>query len=444
MQVIFLTLVFSFTGLISAAAIQNEADILSALQSGNFARAAETASSAIKTDATNPDLWNFLGIARTELGQTEAARKAFERGLQLQPGSISINENLGLLYFRTADYRKAKTVLHDAIRFGSQNPAVRYSLVAAQLRTGEAALARKQLLSLEASLQNSADYWEERGRAEVSFGDAAAESDFLRATSLEPAKISAWNGAATAAERQGLDEKALAHLIQARSAAPEDPATLIHFANICIRRDLGPDAREAVEKVLARDPKNSEALFLLGRAYISTQDWQKALDRFGQFMVLRPDYAPAYYAMGWVNLQINKRDEARKDFKEALRLNPKYPDARYEWSQMDFDDGNVNAAANSLAALLRDAPSHVRAHLAFGDLLLRQDQTAQAADRFRRALQLDPKSSVAHYKLANALARLGQSEEAARERTVAAALISESKKTGRTQLRLVLPEKGMQ
>ena len=121
-----------------------------------------------------------------------------------------MNENAGLLFFREAKYGQAKQALERATKLGSQKPGVLFSLAAAKLRTGEAAEALQELKSLEPALSGIPEYWEERGRAELPHDASAAGTSFDRALELSPKSVVALNGAATAAETEGLDEKALA------------------------------------------------------------------------------------------------------------------------------------------------------------------------------------------------------------------------------------------
>ncbi len=166
----------------------------------------------------------------------------------------------------------------------------------------------------------------------------------------------ALNGAATAAEAEGLDEKALAYLIRARAAAPDDVPTLTHFASVCIRRDLGPDAIEALEGARRLDPSNMGVVYLLARANISVQNWQEAYNLFQQFSKHDPGFAPTYYAMGWLDIRLNHLSDARQQLEHALRLQPTLSGARYELAQLEFDDGQIDAAQKLLETVLRENP----------------------------------------------------------------------------------------
>lgn len=415
------------------------ADATAALQQGDFRSAASFAEAGLQRSPSDLPLLNLLGIARSELGDTRSAQTAFERGLKIAPTSVSLNENLGLLFFKRGLYGPAKQHLSRAVAAGSSNPGVRYSLAAAYLRTGEAERARSDLQALEPALANVPDYWEERGRAELPVDPKIAETSFLRAAALAPDSTAAFNGAASAAEAQGLDEKALAYLIDFRKRQPNDIPTALHFASLCVRRDLGPDAIEALNKVRALQPNNQTALFLLARANISVANWDAARRLFLEFLRINRRYAPALYAVAWVDLQLNRRDEARRYLDLALAAQPRYSDALCERAQMEADDRRTAEAERDLTAALAVDPHSARANLLGGDLRSHAGDLASARAHYERALASDPNSSAAHYKLATVLNRLGDKRRAGEERSRAAALAEQNKKESKTQLRLVLP-----
>jgi tetratricopeptide (TPR) repeat protein len=296
------------------------------------------------------------------------------------------------------------------------------------------------LTVLERTLGNAPEYWEERGRAELLKDATDAEKSFNRAIELQPTSVTALNGAATAAEKQGQDERALSYLIRARSASPNDVPTLAHFGAVCLRRDLGPDARDALEKVRKLDPANNAVLFLLARANIALENWQEAYDQFEQFSKRVPAYAATYYAMGWVEVRLDHTADARKQFEKALSLDSAMAGPKYELALLDLDDGQLDGAEGLLRAVLKDNPSDAKAGMALSDIMMRRGTLDEAQRLLEKATRDDPTLAAAHFKLAAVYARKHEEGAAERERRVAATLNEEAKRNSKTQLRLILPE----
>jgi tetratricopeptide (TPR) repeat protein len=406
----------------------------------NFAGARDALREAVQQYPSRAALWNLLGIAESELHEYKAARQSFLQGLAAAPQSVSLNENVGFLYFRLGEYPDAKKYLARAVELGSNQPGVKFSLAASRLRTGELEKGRAELKALKSQLAGSYEYWEERGAAEISVDPNAAEADYDQALALAPTSLRALNGAASVAEKQGLDEKALSFLIKAREAAPHDVTTLMHFGAVCLRRDLGPDALDALQKAHQIQPSNATAVYLLARANIAVQNWQRSLDLFRELAKRVPAVPTTYYAMGWLELKLNRPVDARRHLEHCLSLAPKLTGARYELAQMDVNDGELEEAERQLRTVLEQQPDHVDANILLGDLLIRKGHLDEAQQRLETAIRKDPKSGPAHYKLATVLARRHDAERARSERALAAKLNSEAKQASKTQLRLVLPD----
>lgn len=417
-----------------------EQEAMRQIQSGDFDSATKLLHQELRHYPKNAELWNLLGIAETERKQPESAKSAFEQGLTLEPDSVSLNENIGFLFFRQANYVAAKKYLRHAVELGSQSPGVRFSLAASRLRTGEVDLALEELKSLEPALGSLSDYWEERGRAELLKDAVRAETSFERALELKPNSVDALNGAASAAEKQNLDEKALAYLIQARAAAPIDVPTLAHFGEVCIRRDLGPDARDALAKAHQLDPANNAVLYLLARANVALQNWQEAYDLFNEFSKRVPTFAPAYYAMGWLDIRLNRVEDARRQLERSLSLEPNLEGARYELAQLDLDDGEIGPAQELLENVLKQNPANAKANMTMGDIMMRKGKLDEAQTFLENSIRADSNLAPAHYKLSILYFRKHEMAAAEREKTIAANLNAETNRLNRTELRLVLPD----
>lgn len=386
------------------------------------------------------ELWNLLGIAEGELKETRQAQAAFEHGLQLAPDVVALNENLGLLYFKQANYPAAQKYLLRATKLGSDKPAVRFSLAAAELRSGQPGKALELLKQLEAPLGNLSDYWDERGMAELVGNPSTAAQSFDHALTLAPGDLRALNGEAWAAERQGLDEKALAVLLKARKNNPDDVGTLLHFAIVCLRRDLGVDALSAAKRAFELQPSNNAALYLLARAHIALENWQQAYDLFDQYSKRVPNFPLTYYAMGWLDVKLNRMDDARRQLQHCLALAPQLADARYELAQLDLDDGQLDSAEQLLREVLQQNPNHAKANVAMGDLMMRKGRLDDAEQYLDTAVKQDPKLSSAHYKLSALLFRKHENAEGQKERLLAASLAGQAEKASKVQLRLAMPE----
>jgi len=426
--------------LAAAAADQLLARAVEQITARDFQAACNTLRPIVRQAASNPDAWNLLGICESELNHIDAAREAFRSGLKAAPASIPLHENLGLLYFNAGEFAEARRYLAKAVALGSDQPGVAFSLAASEIRTGERARGLAGLLKLEQPLAGQAAYWTERGWMELAGDPAAAALSFDRAIGLAPDDARALNGAASAAEARQEDEKALSLLLRAKKAQPSDIRILMHFGALCLRRDLTVDALDALERAYKLAPSNDLALFLYARAQIAFQQWQRAHDLFSEFDRRVPKYAPAQYALGWLDLKLNRPGEAREHLEKSLAMDASQADPRCDLAQLDFDEDRLEEAKTQWLAVLKAQPRHVKANIGMADLLLKSGDLQGAKERYEAGIAADPESGPAHYKLSTVLFRLHENERAAQERARGTELNAQAVKAAKTVLVLAQPD----
>jgi Flp pilus assembly protein TadD len=406
----------------------------------DFKAACETLRPMAHQSPHEPDVWNLLGICESELGRTDAAREAFLSGLKFAPDSIPLHENLGLLYFNRGDFGHARRYLARAIALGSSQPGVSFSLAASEIRTGEPKEGLARLVTLEKPLADRAAYWTERGWVELRENPTAAAASFDRALALAPDDVRALNGAASSAEAHHEDEKALSLLLRARRTQPSDIRILMHLGTLCLRKDLTVDALDALERAHQLAPSNNLALFLYARAQIAFQQWLRAHDLFTEFDGRLPNYAPAQYALGWLDIKLNRPAEARQHLQKSVALDRGQADARYELGQLDLEEGRFVEAEQQFRAVLKIQPQHARANMGMGDLAQKRGDLDEAKARYEAAIAADSQSGPAHYKLSTVLMRLHDAGRAAQERALGAELNAQAAKASKTVLVLVEPD----
>jgi len=86
-------------------------------------------------------------------------------------------------------------------------------------------------------------------------------------------------------------------------------------------------AKAAYERVLAKQPKNFDALHLLGVVACQTNNPALADELIGKAIGLNPKSAAAYYNRGVALLELKRLDEALSSYDKAIALKPDYADA---------------------------------------------------------------------------------------------------------------------
>jgi spermidine synthase len=95
---------------------------------GNFAETLRLAGQAVAIDPQYAPVYDLLGAAYTKLGQTDAAREAFEKSLRLNAHDSTAYTNLGVLALSSGDASAAAGYFAEALWLDPQSPSARQGL----------------------------------------------------------------------------------------------------------------------------------------------------------------------------------------------------------------------------------------------------------------------------------------------------------------------------
>ena len=84
---------------------------LFSLQEKAWARAAEASQRALEINPELPRAWNYLGVARSGLGDVEGALQAWEKALTLGPGDFDVAYNLAVTAVRDGQIERGERAL---------------------------------------------------------------------------------------------------------------------------------------------------------------------------------------------------------------------------------------------------------------------------------------------------------------------------------------------
>ena len=171
-----------------------------------------------------------------------------------------------------------------------------------------------------------------------------------------------------------------------------------------IKSGKASQAIRSAKQVLAKDPRNVEAHYILAQAY--AQDGKnelalmeyKTVNQISDFSGIckenefRKEIAELF-------LQFGQNEEALKEFLLLIRLEPYEPSHYYRIGQLFEQRGKGGQAAAYYKKALEINPRYSDAWFALGQLMYRAKQNAEAKDALQKALKLRPDNYKAHYYL---------------------------------------------
>jgi tetratricopeptide (TPR) repeat protein len=74
-----------------------------------------------------------------------------------------------------------------------------------------------------------------------------------------------------------------------------------------------PTAIADYDQVIRLNPKDAQAYYSRGNAYVALQDYPQAIENYDQSIRLNAQYAPAYYNRGNVHAALGNKAAAKAD-----------------------------------------------------------------------------------------------------------------------------------
>ena len=211
-------------------------------------------------------------------------------------------------------------------------------------------------------------------------------------------------------------------LIQQSPESIRDPNLLAQRAALLL--DVGRvDAASAdLERALALDPNNGDALALQSIIAIVQNDKDKALALARKAADAAPQSATAWIALSYANQARFDLDRARENLYEATRVDPGNALAWARLSEIEASFGRLDKSLDAAKKAESLAPNLSLTQNVLGFAYLTQVKIDEAKAAFKKAITLDQAAPLPHLGLGLAIIREGHLEEGGRQIEVAASL----------------------
>jgi Flp pilus assembly protein TadD len=173
-----------------------------------------------------------------------------------------------------------------------------------------------------------------------------------------------------------------------------------------------PAAAELYRQVLAADPTQVEAHYLLGAACHAMSLESEAAASLREALRQRPDLAEVHHQLGAVLAESGQPHEAERCIRRALALKPQLVAAHHDLGVLLARQDRVPEAVASYHRVVELTPHDATAHFGLGAILEDQGDLDAAAACFRRAIEIDPAYAEAHSNLGLVLGKQEKLEEA--------------------------------
>ncbi len=408
------------------------------LSAANPSSPANPANPSSPPNAVNPSspsnaLLTDLAIAYFYAGKYQQAIEPLTKVLARDARSMAAHQMLGKTYFMMGEFEKASRELETALRLAPNDFDVEYTLALAYLKQKKPVEARR---IYGATLKRMG----ERPLLHMLMGHAYRETGYLseaieelkKAATLDPQlpRVHYYLGLTYLLKDGSAKLVDAAKEMQFELAAhPDEFLANYYLGLIRVSEGKWQDAVVPLEKASQVQTSNPDPYFLLGQAYQSLGNYQKAIDAFRSAIKFNPrldhnDYqvTNAHYRLGQSLLKIGRTEEGQKELQMAADLKAKafnsdrekldaYLAAGNKREQDTFKELTVKGVAAETNAIDQQKQETLKADAAYFEKVIaaahnnigmlraeRQDFRA-AVDHFRLALKWNPQQEGLNFNL---------------------------------------------
>ena len=190
---------------------------------------------------------------------------------------------------------------------------------------------------------------------------------------------------------QGYEDKQVALLTAILQVNPEDPRALASMGEIFLKNKNTQQAKEAFERSLAGDGKNTVALMGYGNTLLREDAAAEAADVFSRVIEKDPSYLFAFVDRSRAKADLGDTAGAHDDLSAAIALDPEY-----YWNYIDRGKLRLLGLKDNLSALedfnraIELDPDYFYAYIYRGGIKDRQGNTTEAIGDFLKVIRQKP------------------------------------------------------
>lgn len=174
----------------------------------------------------------------------------------------------------------------------------------------------------------------------------------------------------------------------------------------------GPEAVQALRRLLHMQKNYPEASVTLGRALLSVGDDAEAETRFVRALKRNKKDARAHIGLGMARLRQGRFEEAEKSLSEGLALRPDFAEANLALAEIYEKTERFEEAFLQYRSAASKRPTDVGPLLTAGKLALSLGRSVLSAAFLQKGLERAPKDAHCHGLLGDLLARRGDAAAA--------------------------------
>ncbi|MGD0939226.1 MAG: tetratricopeptide repeat protein [Terracidiphilus sp.] len=318
-------------------------------QQGKIAEAEDAWSALSKAQPSNPEPYAHLGLLEARQEHYAEATAYYRRAVALNPTMPRLQFNLGLAYFKEADYKNALLELKPLLK-------------ASQPASDEA-----QRLTILI------------GMSHYGLGEFAEATPYLK---------------------------------RASDIDTQNLTLLLTLAHSCLLSKQYPCVLDAFHRIMALNPDSAEAHMLAGEALDEMKEPVGAVREFRAAVEANPKEPNVHFGLGYLLWTQGKAEEAAQEFQAELANDPEHLQATLYLADSYIQMNKLDDARPVLEKVVRVNPANPMGHLDLGVIYTRDGRDADALRELKAAATLDPGDVKPHWRMSQLYRHMGKISEA--------------------------------
>ena len=171
------------------------------------------------------------------------------------------------------------------------------------------------------------------------------------------------------------------------------------------------DAKARVAPLLAKNPKDLDALLLHAQALASLRDVAGAIAQIEEALKASPDSSRAFVNLGTMRMQAGEAKEAEAAFRKAIAVAPSSSDAKLALASFLWAAGRLPEAETSIKETLAAEPQHLMANRMLAAIYVATGRSGDAEGPLKAMADIS-KSADSRFRLADYYVSVGRTKDA--------------------------------
>jgi len=328
------------------------------VETGNPADGRDHLETAVRLGTDEAQVWYFIGVADSELGDTTDSLTSFERAELLDPA----------------------------------NPAVLQSLVGAYLQVGRVDDAMRIANRAVQLHPNEAFAYDQLGMVQLNQGKLdAGRASLNKALTIDPKDTRAQLLIAKSylAQKNPDADKALAIYNTVLTADPKNTEALSGKASALAQKNDVNDAVAALQQVVKLQPDSVEPEDNIAQLYLDKKMVDLARQEFAQAIKDHPKDPEPWVLQAEYDERQKNNAQAEKEYESALALAPQSTTLLFEYGRFELvTNKRYTKAQDAFSRISNQQPGNAEALFWLAQSYAAQGQWAQARDNFKSSFEI--------------------------------------------------------